>query len=82
MSIRQQRRAIAEARARKAHGSGAAGGAIEVGDTAVDACRLATATVLRTPAAQLGLQVRSTLTSQSLPVLRSCVCVDGLPWCA
>jgi hypothetical protein len=79
MSIRQQRRAIAEARARKAQGSSAAGGAIEGGDDAADAGRVATATLLRTPAAQLGLQVRSPLNFSSLPLVWSCVCVDGVP---
>ena len=60
MSVRQQRRAIAEARARKGKGGGgvAAGGQSEGSDAAAaEGSRVPAATALRTPAAEAGLQV-------------------------
>ena len=48
---------MAEARSRKSQVAVAAGGAVEVGDEAADVGRAASAAVLRTPAAQIGLQV-------------------------
>ena len=56
MSVRQQRRAMAEARARRVQVGGAAGGVVQDGDAA-DASGAPAAPVLRTPAAQIGLQV-------------------------
>jgi hypothetical protein len=53
MSVRQQRRAIAEARERRKQ----AGGAAVAASAAADAIGAPAATALRTPAAQIGLQV-------------------------
>ena len=68
MSIRQQRRAMAEARSRQGQ---AAGGAcdrvVESVDGAADVGRVVPATALRTPAAQLGLQVVSCVCGNRVP---------------
>lgn len=57
MSVRQQRRAIAEARARRGEGGGSDSAVGQGSNAAAEISEVPASNALRTPAAQIGLQV-------------------------